>query len=80
MPPQRTSDGYLRFHVPLIFDVAPERIAKYPDSMQDAFNAALSRIVELIEQDAKLQAHLKRHAIDFGWEAPTWEDASPQTE
>lgn len=73
MPPETTSDGYLRFHVPLIFDVAPDRLAKYPDGMQDALNGALSRIVELIERDPNLTAHLKRHQIDFGWEAPSWE-------
>jgi hypothetical protein len=59
MPPQRTSDGYLRFHVPLIFDVQPDRL------------------VELVETDANLQAHLKRHGIDFGWDAPTWEEHPP---
>ena len=74
MPPQTTSDGYSRFHVPLIFDVDPARLAKYPDGMQDALNGALSRIVELIENDPNLKAHFKRHAIDFGWEKPTWED------
>ncbi|MEY3990887.1 MAG: hypothetical protein RI985_1968 [Chloroflexota bacterium] len=73
MPPEQTSDGYLRFHVALIFDVPPERFAKYPDGMQDAFNAALSRIVELAEEDPKLQSLLRRHQIDFGWEKPTWE-------
>lgn len=73
MPPQRTSDGYERFHVALIFDVDPDRRAKYPDSMQDALNGALSRIVELIENDERLQAHLRRHHIDYGWERPTWE-------
>ena len=77
MPPQRTSDGYLRFHVPLIFDVQPERLAKYPDGMQDALNGALSRLVELVETDANIQAHLKRHGIDFGWDAPTWEEHPP---
>ncbi|MFN5677516.1 MAG: hypothetical protein ACK48C_10250 [Roseiflexaceae bacterium] len=77
MPPQRTSDGYLRFHVPLIFDVQPERLAKYPDGMQDALNGALSRLVELVETDANLQAHLKRHGIDCGWDAPTWEEHPP---
>ncbi len=73
MPPKHTSDGYLRFHVALIFDVPPERFAKYPDGMQDAFNAALSRIVELAEEDPKLQSLLRRHQIDFGWEKPTWD-------
>ncbi|MFN5933107.1 MAG: hypothetical protein ACK46D_02285, partial [Roseiflexaceae bacterium] len=68
---------YLRFHVPLIFDVQPERLAKYPDGMQDALNGALSRLVELVETDANLQAHLKRHGIDFGWDAPTWEEHPP---
>ncbi|MEY2845521.1 MAG: hypothetical protein RL076_1067 [Chloroflexota bacterium] len=79
MAPQKTSDGYLRFHAPLIFDVHPDRLAKYPDGMQDALNGALSRIVELVETDAKLQAHLKRHAIDFGWDAPTWEEQPPSS-
>ena len=77
MPPQTTSDGYLRFHAALIFDVAPERLAKYPDGMQDALNGALSRIVELIERDPNLNAHFKRHQIDFGWEQPTWEEPNP---
>jgi hypothetical protein len=44
--------------------------------MQDALNGALSRLVELVETDANSQAHLKRHGIDFGWDAPTWEEAS----
>jgi hypothetical protein len=42
--------------------------------MQDALNGALSRIAELIENDPNLKLHFKRHAIDFGWEKPTWED------
>jgi hypothetical protein len=41
--------------------------------MQDALNGVLSRIVELIENDERLQAHLRRHHIDYGWERPTWE-------
>lgn len=74
MPPKKTSDGYLRYHVPLIFDVDPTRAARYPDGMQDALNGALSRIVELIETDPNLQQHIRRHHIDIGWEQPTWED------
>jgi hypothetical protein len=53
--------------------VAPERYAKYPDGMQDALNGALSRLVELVERDPNLQAHFKRHQLEFGWERPTWE-------
>lgn len=73
MPHDITSDGYYRFHVSFILDVAPERFAKYPDGMQDALNGALSRLVELVERDPNLQAHFKRHQLEFGWERPTWE-------
>ncbi|MFO7168596.1 MAG: hypothetical protein DIU80_011295 [Chloroflexota bacterium] len=66
------SDDYTRHTFTLLFD-APAALAADPERMSDVLNAAISRITELIETDARLQALLRAHGLEVGWEAGSWE-------
>ncbi|MEN9939056.1 MAG: hypothetical protein RLZZ387_5635 [Chloroflexota bacterium] len=68
------SDDYTRHTLALLFDV-PTALAGDPERMADVLNAAVSRITELIDDDPRLQALLRGHGVELGWEAGTWEDA-----
>ncbi|HWQ15063.1 MAG TPA: hypothetical protein VNL77_19860 [Roseiflexaceae bacterium] len=63
---------YTRHTFTLILDV-PGALASDPGRMADVLNAAVSRITELIDDDPKLQALLRGHGIELGWEAGSWE-------
>lgn len=66
------SDGYIRHAFTLLFDV-PADLAADRATTEDVLNVAVSRITELIEADSRLQELLRRHGIEYGWEAGTWE-------
>lgn len=66
------SDDYTRHTFTLILDV-PAALAGDSARMADVLNAAVSRITELIDDDQKLQALLRGHGIELGWEAGSWE-------
>ncbi len=63
---------FVRHHLPIILDV-PEKLAQHPIQSVEFLNLVASRITELIEQDVRLQAILKRTGIEWGWEKGTWE-------
>jgi hypothetical protein len=67
-----TGDDYTRHTFPILFDV-PASLAANHEVMCDILNAAVSRITELIEADARLQALLRQHGIEYGWEEGSWE-------
>lgn len=63
--------NFVRHTLPLIFDLPADR-AVTPRTI-DALNAATSRIVELIEQDERLQVLFRRMRIEWGLGTGTWE-------
>ena len=67
-----TGDEYIRHTFTVLFDV-PADLAADQAVTKDVLNAAVSRITELIEADARLQALLRQHGIEYGWEAGSWE-------
>ncbi len=66
------NDDYTRHTFTILFDV-PADLAANNTVLRDALNAAVSRITELIEADDRLQALLRRHGIEYGWEEGSWE-------
>ena len=62
---------YVRYTIALIFDVPKDR-AGIPATV-DALNGATSRIVELVEQDARLQWLLRRAKLEWGLSDGSWE-------
>lgn len=66
------TNEYTRHTLALIFDV-PAALAADDERMADVLNAAVSRITELIEGDQRLQALVRGHGVEVGWEAGTWE-------
>lgn len=69
-----TNDDYTRHTFTILFDI-PADLAANSEVMRDVLNAAASRITELIESDKRLQALLRRHGIEYGWEEGSWEAA-----
>ncbi len=67
-----SSDGYIHHSFTVLFDV-PADLAADRATTEDVLNAAVSRITKLIEADPRLQELLRRHGIEYGWEAGTWE-------
>ena len=67
-----TGDEYIRLTFAILFDV-PADLAADQAITKDVLNAAVSRITELIETDTRLQALLRQHGIEYGWEAGSWE-------
>lgn len=67
-----TNDDYTRHTFTILFDV-PAGLAAKNEVMRDVLNAAASRITELIESDERLQALLRQHGIEYGWEEGSWE-------
>ncbi len=65
-------DGYTRHTLALIFDV-PDELAAREVLMGEILNAAISRVTELLDADPRFAGLLRRHKIDFGWEAGSWE-------
>lgn len=66
------NDDYIRHTFTILFDV-PADVAANHEMTRDVLNAAVSRITELIETDARLQALLQQHGIEYGWEEGSWE-------
>lgn len=66
------NDDYIRHTFTILFDV-PADLAANNAVLRDVLNAAVSRITELIEADDRLQALLRRHGIEYGWEEGSWE-------
>jgi hypothetical protein len=66
------ADDYTRHTFTLILDV-PAALASEPERMADVLNATVSRITALIDDDPRLQALLRGHGIEVGWEAGSWE-------
>ncbi len=66
------NDDYIRHTFTVLFDV-PADLAANNAVLRDVLNAAVSRITELIESDDRLQALLRRHGIEYGWEEGSWE-------
>jgi hypothetical protein len=64
---------FVRHTIPLIFDVPVERANK--PFTQDALNGLTSRIIELIEQDERIQTLLRRSRIEWGIGDGTWEES-----
>ncbi|MBC8162181.1 MAG: hypothetical protein H7Z42_13300 [Roseiflexaceae bacterium] len=62
---------YVRHSLPLIFDVQVSR-KDHPFTIE-ALNGITSRIVELVEQDQKLQSLMRRGKIEWGLGDGTWE-------
>ncbi len=62
---------YVRHSLPLIFDVHVSR--KDHAFTIEALNGLTSRIIELIEQDQKLQSLMRRGKIEWGLGDGTWE-------
>ena len=63
---------FVRHYLAIILD-APAKLAQDPVRSVELLNLVASRITEVIEQDARLQAILKRTGIEWGWEKGTWE-------
>lgn len=68
------SDDYMRHTFTILFDV-PADLSANREVMCDVLNAAVSRITELIDADERLQALLRQHGIEYGWEEGSWETA-----
>lgn len=62
---------FVRHTLPLIFDVHVSR--KDNPFTVEALNGATSRIIELIEQDEKVQRLLRRAKIEWGLGEGSWE-------
>ena len=69
---QSPDPDFVRHTLPLIFDVPAARAAK-PLTI-DMLNGLTSRIIELIENDERLQALLRRSKIEWGLGTATWEE------
>ncbi|ABU58676.1 hypothetical protein [Roseiflexus castenholzii] len=66
------NDDYIRHTFTILFDVPADAAANH-EMTRDVLNAAVSRITELIETDARLQALLQQYGIEYGWEEESWE-------
>ncbi len=67
-----SDDGFVRHHLPIILDV-PARLAGNPVRSVEVLNLVCLRLTEALEKDTALQALLRRHGIEWGWEQGTWE-------
>jgi hypothetical protein len=71
-----SDEAFVRHHLPIILDV-PERLAADPVRLADVLNLVCLRLTEGLERDERLQALLRRHGIEWGWEQGTWERTQP---
>jgi hypothetical protein len=63
-----------RHTLPLIFDVPFELPQNQGERKIDALNIITARLVELIEEDKRLQGLMRRHGIEWGWGIGSWEE------